>query len=112
MAAASENMLELNHQMPLRSGVTLMPLAQWISHPGGWQRAATARIVGLRLILTLRASASVIEIPEPVGIQFKLRLVEQPVQQQALAGNLLFIGQAPVLDQLCHAVLALGVGDE
>lgn len=53
VAAASENMLEINHQMPLRSGVTLMPLAQWITHPGGLQRAATARIVGLRLILTL-----------------------------------------------------------
>ena len=46
--SAGEHVLELNHRIALAPALSVMPLAQWISRPGGRSDAATSRVIGVR----------------------------------------------------------------
>lgn len=48
----SENVFEINHLVAVSKGVTAQPMLQWITHPGGLQEAKTAKVIGLRLVLS------------------------------------------------------------
>ena len=45
----AEHVLELNHRVELTPAVSIMPLAQWISRPGGQRDAGTSRVMGVRV---------------------------------------------------------------
>ena len=48
-SAAGEHVLEINHRIALAPALSVMPLAQWISRPGGLRDTASARVVGARI---------------------------------------------------------------
>ncbi len=52
-AATSERVLEINHRIELTRLLSVMPLAQWISSPGGLQSAPASRVIGARITLQL-----------------------------------------------------------
>lgn len=45
----AEHVLELNHRVALTPALSVMPLAQWISRPGGQRDAGTSRVIGARV---------------------------------------------------------------
>lgn len=45
----AEHVLELNHSVALTPALSVMPLAQWISRPGGQRDAGTSRVIGARV---------------------------------------------------------------
>lgn len=49
IAAATERVLELNHRIEVMPALSLMPLAQWISQPGGLRSTGSSRVLGARL---------------------------------------------------------------
>lgn len=49
IAAATERVLELNHRIEVMPALSLMPLAQWISQPGGLRNTGSSRVLGARL---------------------------------------------------------------
>lgn len=51
--AAAENVAEVNHRIEISRSLAMMPLAQWISRPGGEAGRSSSRVLGLRVMLSL-----------------------------------------------------------
>jgi carbohydrate-selective porin OprB len=51
--AWAENVVEFNHRLELERWLAIMPLAQWISRPGGVASSARSRVLGVRFTVTL-----------------------------------------------------------
>ena len=52
-AARREDVLELHHQFAWRGGLSMTPVMQWITHPGGLAERRSSRVIGVRLALAI-----------------------------------------------------------